>query len=220
MHLRLIAGTLFLLVAIPQPLRAAVILFTSESSFFAAAGSLDFEGFENTAPGQIGSSRILDGFILSDPGGSGLLEIINDPSVAAEGSQSVAGDNQIDLFAFNVAPTALGFTVFGFGDQGSNSLTLILDAFVGPGTVNLATIPLASSTDPFSAFRFFGVISTTPFDVVRIQHGNPDDFVAVDAVHFGTAVPEPSAGLLLAGALCALMARRAVRRSVRRIPTS
>lgn len=201
---RLIVSTALLVLLLPRTSASAVILFTSETDFLAAAGSLSFEGFENTAPGQTGSSRILDGFILSDPGGFGLLEIINNPSVAAEGSQAVAGDNEIDFFAFTARPSAFGFSIFGFGDEGSNALSLVLTTLSG----DVTTIPLATSADPFSAFRFFGVISSTPFDGVRIRLENPADFVAVDAVHFGTPVPEPGAGVLLAGALGALLARR------------
>jgi hypothetical protein len=121
----------------------------------------------------------------------------------------------MDFIAFDVAPTAFGFTLFGFGDEGPNSLTLFLDLL---GGVNLATIPLASSTDPFSAFRFFGVISTTPFNTVRIRLDSLDDSVALDAVHFGKAIPEPGTGLLLGGAVCALLARRAHQRSARATP--
>lgn len=195
---------MLLILVVPRPTSADVILFTSESDFLAAAGALVFEGFEDTAPGQIGSSRVLDHFIVSDPGGSGLLEIINDPAVAAEGSQALGGATAMDFFAFVTSPRAFGFTVLGFGDEGPNTLTLELATLAGV----FATIPLASSDDPFSPFRFFGVISSTPFQQVRISHENEQDFLTVDAVWSGAAVPEPGAGLLLACAAAVLAGRR------------
>jgi hypothetical protein len=200
---------------------ASVLLFTDEQEFLAATGALAFEGFEDTAAGTTGSSRILDGFILGplfgnedDPGDTfENLEIFNDPAVAYEGSQSVGGFvRNIGFFAFAEAPTAIGFTVFDFGNAGdSDLLRLILSDLDGV----FATIPLASSDDPFAPFRFFGVISSRPFDTVQIRKGVAADFITVDAVYFGHAVPEPPV-IALIGVVAAWRARRRWSRRTRR----
>ena len=187
-----------------QPAFAAM-LFTSQSDFFDATGHLEFEGFEDTAPGGTGSSRLLNHFILGPLSEDTFepLEIINDPALAAEGEQSAGGNvRRIAFFAFyELNPTAVGFTLKGFGDDGPPD-EFNIRLLNGMNTV--AEIPLVSSTDPFMPSRFFGVVSPVPFTTVLLWKSSPDDAITVDAVYVGNAVPEPATTWLVGVGLAAV----------------
>jgi hypothetical protein len=191
---------------------AALLTFDDETAFLAAAGSLGFEGFEDTAPGFTGTSRALSGFVIGplDPGVSH-LEILDDPSLAAEGRQSAGGNITGVFLAFGEPVTALGFTVADFGNAAAaDQLVLGLSLAGEP----VAEVIVASTTDPFQAFRFFGVISSEPFGTAEVTKGIVDDFIALDAVHFGqaTAVPEPATVVMLTLGLPALLGCRKILR--------
>lgn len=197
MFQRCAAAIVALLGLMAAPVSADVVLYTDEAAFLAAAGGgLFFESFEDIAPGGTGSSRILDHVILGPIDFyEDMLEILDDPAFASDGSQSAGGARSIGFFGFeNPLPNAFAFTVADFGNAGDNTLEIRLSEFLD----EFAIIPLATDEDPFQAFRFFGLISTRPFTTVDIRHGNAEDFIAVDAVRFGrTVIPEPATCLLL-----------------------
>jgi hypothetical protein len=198
----------FLLLA---PIHAAgLTVFGSEAEFRAAAGSLAFESFEETAPGLTGSSRVLEGFILGFGEIPGPVEIFDDPAFAADGVQSAGGWRNVSFFAFTTRPSAFAFTIFDFGDAGPNTLSAVLSTLDG----RRETVRLASADEPFSEFRFFGILSSFAFDAIDIRHDLASDFTTVDAISFGTVVPEPS-GLVLMIVAGFVLSARTVRRYAR-----
>ncbi len=188
-------------------------LFTDPSAFFDLTKNLKFEGFENTAPGLTGTSRVLDQFVAGPISGPENLEIINEPALAFEGRQSLGGAvSSIGFFGFNKLPRAIGFNVFGFGNSGlPNKLEIVLSNLQG----QLQRMTLASSggAGGNSPFQFFGVTSPVPFTTVEILNQDPNDFITVDAVYVGELVPEPASFVVWGMALLAgVFLRRALRR--------
>jgi hypothetical protein len=179
-----------------------IIVYTDQTSFFAATDSLSLENFENTSPGRTGTSRVLSNFILTpiftEQIGYDPLEIINDPASAVSGVQSAGGQVRGINLVFADFISAFAFNVNDFGDESSTDpLILRLRQF---GTV-FSTGLLVPAGAPFEQVRFLGVTSTIPFNGVEIFKLTPE-FMTFDDVYTGFVIPEPSTLSLLTVAFC------------------
>lgn len=101
--------------------------------------------------------------------------------------------------------TAFGAYFLNAGDDPNipDTLSLLLDNSVNhtSQTLTIGTFgPGASQVNG----AYFGVTTSTPFDTVTLVQTNPGDGVLLDDITVGTAVPEPSSLILLAGGAAGL----------------
>ncbi|MFK7894749.1 MAG: hypothetical protein AB8G23_02875 [Myxococcota bacterium] len=94
-------------------------------------------------------------------------------------------------------PTAAGIV----WTDGAANHQVVFEAF-GPGGVSLGMIGPFSLSDDFNTGetaedRFFGVSDDAGIQAIRIRNQGAFGGLEVDHVQFGTAVPEPSAALLV-----------------------
>lgn len=190
---------------------AALISYTSQSAFLAAAGSVSTEDFNSQTDGATFHTTPLDV-------GPFTLSMTGSPSTSS-------GRNQIDapppqFAAFDVDGTTVANVLTTRGD----SLLLTFDSAITSFGVSLAAFnddrirteivlggsvfqPAASAG---SVVRFFGVTSDTAFTTVRFR-GLDNDGFGMDNVLYGAraTVPEPgSLALLGAGLLGWHLTRR------------
>ena len=181
---------------------AAIVTFSNQANFLAAAGPVLLESFE-TVGTQVASnsplvapvltvippSAPLGGVAVRDNPGNGLF--------ATDGSQYIAlgttGDvGGVTNYELDTPSTVVGFSVTDFGDKGVNdSGTLIFRTNTGE-MQNIASSPLPDGNQ-----LFFGAIADTPFSSFSVEASTSSDGYGVDEIYVNS-IPEPSS-LLLAG---------------------
>ncbi len=193
---------------------AGAVLYTNESTFIAASGTLGFESFEGltatnteTAP----FSAVLAAFTVSTPAGSP-AGVWNTPFL---GDHATDGANYIEInqftptitFLFSSAINKFGLTITDYGDFTATPLAFSTNAG--------ASGSAAAGSKPDGNEQFFGIIDTTPFTSITFTGSDP---FAIDGVRFGSGagtVPEPTSALLLGAGLLAVVAARRGQRRIR-----
>ncbi|MGI8744650.1 MAG: PEP-CTERM sorting domain-containing protein [Bryobacteraceae bacterium] len=248
MRLSFQAAGAFLLLSVcgADTASAAVMFYTSQSAFNAAATSLTSFGFNSlvTGSGSVGYSTAagltLNGFNFagttgtpSNPyrlGAEGPDFYFNDYNRVA-GASSLQGPPTSSAF-YNVTNGATTITtpsggVTAFGLVLFDVLTSDITG-AGTDTVNLKAGGSTGSvvTPAFTGTAFIGFTSTTPITSVTLTGTIADEFPTISSVYYGTpggpsTVPEPGTFGLLSvaglGAICFTLKRRN-RQSVAVIP--
>lgn len=185
------------LLAFAGPANASTLIFIDRAAFDAATGGgLAFESFEQGF--EASPSLTFPGLTVSETGR--IEQVFNDGDGATDGDLAVnIQDNGDSLFTFTfLAPiNSFGGDFTSFEDA----------AVVFSGGANGA-FALTAFTP-----QFFGFVSDTPFTTVSFN-ASGDPVFGVDALSFGTAVPEPATwAMLLLGFFGIGGALRSVRRS-------
>jgi len=201
-----------LCIAVGSPARAGFIVFTSESTFLAAAGPVTVESFENSSGTGI-TSLITPNFLLQHTGST--FSVLSSPSpfgtFATDGvrylEESAAGfTNEFRFSGFAAPLTAFGLHVTDYGDFGSQSLVLTIN---GTTQFTVATPPR-----PNGNLLYFGVVATGPDRITDVRLGS-DDAIGIDKVSLSSvsAVPAPASLWMLSTGAAALICWTRVRRS-------
>lgn len=135
-------------------------------------------------------------------GGPGVTNNITPPNVVSIGNN--AGSLTLTLGGL--------FDVFGYGYaiSGAGSVVSATTITVFSGAANVGTLSYDGVLDPDFTGGFAGIQSTIPFDRVQLTFNSSlaPDF-ALDNIRLATAVPEPSAIILvLSGTLALFCSRR------------
>ncbi len=201
-------------ITLPGLAQAANATFITESSFAAAAGSVNIESFEATAA-RVRSTAALATPLLTLTGGTtpiGVQSGLNNPeqafgAVATDGLRfvSVYLPNQPQgtlVFDLAAPTTAFGFNITDVGETaGTISLRTDTGAFVGG--VNLTTFP---PTFADGNVQFYGLTQNMAFSRVFLTVTGVDDAYGLDKIYVSavTAVPEPASVMLMGLGLAAL----------------
>jgi hypothetical protein len=210
-------------ILLPRPAAATPLSFTDEALFRSAAMGLSTLDFEQPSPSgdiqlgaagfQSGNVSIVssDGYLVWRDYGTGSNGFLYGAqvSVSPPSFESYIQANLPD------GTTAIGAKITGFYVfQNPDQFEILLST----GEI----FPFSSiASAEFSGPRgdgFFGVISNTPIDWIRFRmtasttYTNTDS-VMIDDLTFGTAIPEPSTGLLVGAGLvlCAMVTRKTTR---------
>lgn len=166
---------------------AAVVQYTDQSAYAAAAGAQTVQNFNSSALGTtIGTTPVnFGGFSVSTTG----TAVIN----PGNASYQVDGSRYLDV---NLAAATLTFTFANAVNSfGANFFSLNNNqarTFVTVGGQTFNPLPLSPS--------FLGFVSTTPFTSVTFStptSGGSNDQFGVDNVTIGGAVPEPATWALM-----------------------
>lgn len=185
----------------------ATTVYTDEASFIAAAGgSLSFESFEtirSSTPTQYDFADV--SFACTGktycPGFFGWSD-----RMAYDDARSVFfASPDTSTFAFAHAVNAFGIWIGDAGSTGAITLNVALNN-------GASAAALTNFTADSMNWKYFGVMSDTPFSSVTFIPSNYGDGIYFDALRYGQAdvhaVPEPASSLLLGIAGIGLLAAR------------
>jgi len=206
-----VLGAMAFAVVLVAPAQAAPMVFFTDASFLAAAGSgLTFEGFETAT--QAGNVVTFPGGTFSCAGTSFCSSFFGVSAFSDTGFNSVAfSTDDTATFALSAPVTAFGLAIGGAGDVAPLTLTALLSngssvTALGPGFTGPGGVVFGSNR------QFFGVIDTVPFLTVAFSGSNFRDGIYFDTMSRGlaapTVVPEPASLLLVGSGLVAAYARR------------
>jgi hypothetical protein len=172
---------------------ASITVYTTSASFNAAAGPLPAQNFN---AGPVGPAPITVGGITISNTGSSIVSV--SPAFYASGNSvqwTFSGTGAM-TFTFSSPITAFGADFFDVGTVGATTLSVALN-----NGDNAALFTSFTGSGGNQQFR--GFISTSPFTSITFTNTSGGDFVEIDNVLFGNAIPEPATmavfGLMAAG---------------------
>jgi hypothetical protein len=210
--LNLSAAVLACIVA--SPAWSANSVFTTESSFAAAAGAASIESFETTAPRARSTAPLTTARFTLTGGATpiGVQSGVDNPepafgAVATDGVRfvSVYLPNQPQgtlVFDLLTPAKAFGFNITDVGEA-SGVVTLRTDTGAYAAGINVATYP---PTFGNGNVQFFGLTQDLAFSRVFLTVTGLDDAYGLDKIYI-TAVPEPTTALLMGLGAAALWMR-------------
>ncbi|MHC4429743.1 MAG: hypothetical protein ACYS0D_14250 [Planctomycetota bacterium] len=169
----------------PPPVPLGTQVFDNQADFFAAAGSLTIEDFEDEplvgdpSSGGVAMLTFDDFTATCDPPALKLLDVesVGNHNTTPGGIKYLGVDTDIGgvngdvTHTFDFPLTALG--MFMIDIEGSLELT-----------INGVVYPIPSTTSGGEAY--FGIVSSTPFTTVDITSPGNDSFYSMDDVAYGS----------------------------------
>jgi len=226
---RALAAAAVLACAAVPPAFATPVIFDTESTFLAAAGSVSTEGFEGlTATNDFGFARTfsLDDFTftLGTPNSLSGGGVRNTPFLGAHATDGVNfivdstssgvlgnGSTFPVVLTFVHPINRFGIHITDFGDDDSELGALVFNTDVGSSGYTPLT-PLADGNT-----QFFGMTDTAAFHTIQIflHIGGGNFNVGYDQVSYGspagTPLPEPATLALLGLGLATVLVMRRAR---------
>jgi MYXO-CTERM domain-containing protein len=211
-------------LCLPFAAVAANAVFTTESSFVAAAGATVIESFETTATGVRSLSPVTTpSFVVAPQAPSDApIGVNGGPNTPNMGFGAAATDGVRYLtvylpnapqgaLVFNLAAptTAFGFNIIDYGEATGGLLSIATDFGAYSGGTQLASYSTGLAN---GNVQFFGIAQDQPFTRVVLTATGLDDAYALDKVYLSAPVPEPASAALALAGLAGLAGLRAHRR--------
>jgi hypothetical protein len=197
------------------PVWAVNSVFSTETSFVAAAGAASIESFETTAPRVRGTAPVSTALFTLTGGSTpiGVQSGVDNPEPAF-GAVATNGVRFVSVYLPNQPQGTLVFDLlsparaFGFNitDAGETSgvVTLRTDTGAYAAGIDVASYPPGLAN---GSVQFFGLTQDQPFTRVFLTVTGLDEAYGLDKVYV-TAVPEPTTVSLTVAGLAVVLAKR------------